>query len=418
MCARNRRYQTTQPRSVLASALTAGRAAPKAPGLVSWNIWSPLTVRSIRSTIRSTQYTIRSIQYSTLALAAILSLSACSSISYYSQALRGHLDLTFRKQNIEQLLADPSTSESLRSRLTTVRSIRQFAINELALPNSGSYTSYADLEREAAVWLLSAAPELSLEPRQWCYLLVGCLTYRGYFQRESAEKLANKLQQQGYDTSISPGVAYSTLGLMNDPVLNTMLAYEDAELAGILFHEMAHELIYLKGDSLFSESFASTVERIGRQRWLAARGLVSDDDRQALKRQRAKQFNQLLLDTRNQLEQLFNKAATEADKRSGKQRIYQQLDEDYQQLKALWNGYAGYDHWMQRDPNNADLALIATYESAVPAFLALLAQQQGDLPSFYAAVETLSRLDPEQRESALKELSNAADSDLSKPGSG
>ena len=385
---------------------------------MSWNIWSPLTVRSIRSTIRSTQYTIRSIQYSTLALAAILSLSACSSISYYSQALRGHLDLTFRKQNIEQLLADPSTSESLRSRLTTVRSIRQFAINELALPNSGSYTSYADLEREAAVWLLSAAPELSLEPRQWCYLLVGCLTYRGYFQRESAEKLANKLQQQGYDTSISPGVAYSTLGLMNDPVLNTMLAYEDAELAGILFHEMAHELIYLKGDSLFSESFASTVERIGRQRWLAARGLVSDDDRQALKRQRAKQFNQLLLDTRNQLEQLFNKAATEADKRSGKQRIYQQLDEDYQQLKALWNGYAGYDHWMQRDPNNADLALIATYESAVPAFLALLAQQQGDLPSFYAAVETLSRLDPEQRESALKELSNAADSDLSKPGSG
>jgi predicted aminopeptidase len=347
-----------------------------------------------------------------LALAAILSLSACSSISYYSQAARGHLDLTRRKQDIEQLLADPATPEALRGRLVTVRSIREFAIDELALPDSGSYTSYADLERDVTVWLLSAAPELSLEPRHWCYLFVGCLSYRGYFRREAAEKLAGKLRDQGYDTSISPSLAYSTLGLMNDPVLNTMLAHGDVELAGILFHEMAHELNYVKGDSLFSESFASTVERVGRERWLAARGVTSDRDQQRLERERAQQFNRLLLDTRVQLEQLFSSDESERDKRSGKRQIYQGLNQGYRQLKERWHGYAAYDAWMQRDPNNADLALIATYELAVPAFLALLAQNEGDLPRFYKAVETLSRLDPQQRESRLSELAQLAESDL------
>ena len=342
----------------------------------------------------------------------MLSLSACSSISYYSQAVQGHLDLTRRKQDIERLIADPATPETLRSRLMTIRSIRQFAIDQLALPDSGSYTSYADLERDVTVWLLSAAPELSLEPRRWCYLFVGCLSYRGYFQRGRAEKLAEKLQKKGYDTSISPSPAYSTLGLMKDPVLNTMLAYDDTELAGILFHEMAHELTYVKGDSLFSESFASTVERVGQERWLAAHGPTPDRDRQRLKRERAEQFNQLLLDTRNQLERLFSSDENDRQKGSGKQQIYRQLDQRYQQLKEQWQGYAGYDHWMQRDPNNADLALIATYELAVPAFLALLAQNEGNLPAFYQAVQKLSGLDPEHRKSRLAELAQMAESDL------
>jgi predicted aminopeptidase len=336
----------------------------------------------------------------------MLSLGACSSISYYSQAVQGHLDLTRRKQDIEELIADPATQPELRARLETVQSIRQFAINELALPDNGSYTSYADLERDVTVWLLNAAPELSLQPRQWCYLFVGCLSYRGYFKRESAEKLASSLQHQGYDTSISPSPAYSTLGLMKDPVLNTMLAWDDSELAAILFHEMAHELIYLKGDSLFSESFASAVERIGRKRWLAARGLSSDQEQQDLERERARQFKQLLLTARDQLAQLFRSEENTAGKRAGKQTIYQRLDQDYQQLKQTWDGYSGYDQWMQRGPNNADLALIATYELAVPAFLALLAQNEGHLPSFYQAVEQLSRLDPEQRESRLLELAH------------
>jgi predicted aminopeptidase len=334
----------------------------------------------------------------------MLSLGACSSISYYSQAVQGHLDLTRRKQSIEELIADPATEPELRARLETVQSIRRFAIEELALPDSGSYTSYADLERDVTVWLLNAAPELSLEPRHWCYLFVGCLSYRGYFERDGAQKLAENLQSKGFDTSISPSPAYSTLGLMKDPVLNTMLAWDDAELAGILFHEMAHELIYLKGDSLFSESFASAVERIGRERWMAARGLNPDQEQQDLGRERARQFKQLLLAARGQLEQLFQGSQSTTEKRTGKLAIYQGLNQDYQQLKQSWDGYSGYDQWMQRGPNNADLALIATYELAVPAFLALLAQNEGHLPSFYQAVEQLSGLDPEQRESRLAEL--------------
>jgi predicted aminopeptidase len=347
-----------------------------------------------------------------ITVTALLSLCGCSSISYYTQAVRGHLDLSGRKQDIDQLLADPETEEPLRTRLHTVKDIRQFAIEELALPDSGSYTSYADLEREVTVWLLSAAPELSLEPKQWCYLLVGCLSYRGYFHIDKAEKLAARLQKKGFDTSISPSLAYSTLGLMKDPVLNTMLVHEDAELAAILFHEMAHELTYVKGDSMFSESFASAVERVGRERWLAAAGKAPDRERQSLQRERASQFNGLLLETRGRLERLFGSDLDESGKRSGKQQIYADLDQRYANLKADWNGYTGYDHWMAKRPNNADLSLVATYELAVPAFLALLAQHNNDLPAFYAAVETLSSLPPKEREARLAELTQWAESDL------
>lgn len=338
-------------------------------------------------------------------------LTGCATIHYYGQAARGHWQLSRAKQDIDSLVVDPDTPDDLKQRLNRIKDMRAFAIEHLALPDSGSYTHYADLKRDVTLWMLSAAPELSLTPKTWCYPLVGCLSYRGYFHHRAAERAAARLARRGYDVAIHPGLAYSTLGLADDPVLNTMLAYDDVRLAGVLFHELAHELIYLRGDTRFNESFASAVERLGRERWARARGV--DPDSAGLEREDALEqaFNRLLGDARAELEALFASAADVAAKRRGKAEIYARLEQNYREWKER-HGSEDFDHWFAGDgPNNAHLALLATYRSAVPAFLVLFAQSGESFPAFYAVVRELGATPEPERGRRLDALLAAADAD-------
>ena len=328
-----------------------------------------------------------------LLVVLVVGVTGCSSMTYYGQALAGHLDLTMKRKKIDHLLTSEQTPVELRARLERVQDIRHYAVAELGLPDSGSYTDYADLGRDVTVWLLTAVPEFSMKPRQWCYPFVGCLNYRGFFDRADAEAEAVALQAEGYETSVAPGTAYSTLGFMDDPVLNTMLRYDDSRLAGVLFHELAHERVFIKGDGRFNESFASAVEKLGRERYMQARDLPLDLEAEALADTRQKAFTELLLAGRSALDRLYRSGGDRDHLQAEKDRILADLTDRYQAFCDQWDGYRGYDRWFRHGaPNNAQLALLATYESAVPAFEALFAEAGRDFEAFYRMAESMAEL--------------------------
>jgi predicted aminopeptidase len=343
------------------------------------------------------------------ALALLLTATniGCAKLGYYTQAIGGQLEIMSKRQPIETLLEDPKTDAQLRSQLASVLAMRAFASNDLALPDNKSYRTYADLKRQYAVWNVFAAPELSLTPVQWCFLVVGCLNYRGYFSPEGAEKFAAKLRQQSYDVYVGGVTAYSTLGWFHDPVLNTMLGSSDADVAALIFHELAHQRIYIRDDTVFNESFAVTVEREGVKRWLARSGSKEQFQRYLLRKQRHEQFVGLVMRFRQRLIELYATTKADAEKRSIKATLFTELRADYARLKQSWNGYDGYDGWFARDLNNAHLVPLGLYHQYVPAFQALLAQHDGNLQGFYEAVEALGKLPKPERLARLQSLQPA-----------
>jgi predicted aminopeptidase len=216
-------------------------------------------------------------------------------VLYVAQAARGQWQVMHARQPIDKVIASDRTAPQLRDRLTEVRAARDFASRELALPDNGSYRSYADLERPYVVWNVVAAPEFSVNPRRWCFPIAGCVAYRGYFKEEKARQFADSLAKEGFDTYVGGVAAYSTLGKFKDPVLNTMLGYGDDELAAIIFHELSHQLIYVANDSEFNEAFATAVEQAGLERWLKARGRESDLGRFKARRERQAQIIALFI---------------------------------------------------------------------------------------------------------------------------
>lgn len=348
-----------------------------------------------------------------LALAALAAASAgCSTLGYYAQAAHGHLSLLAAARPIDDWLADPAAPAPLKQRLERARAIRAFASSELALPDNRSYTAYADLKRPAVVWNVFAAPELSLRLKTWCYPLFGCAAYRGYFDRDDAQGLGDALRAQGYDVNVAPVPAYSTLGWMDwlggDPLLNTFIGYPDGELARMIFHELAHQVVYVRDDTVFNESFATAVERIGVRRWLAAHG---DDKLRAeyarLDTRRA-DFVSLLLAYRERLDQAYAHG-TDAEKRERKRAIFADLQREYARLKETrWDGWAGYDRFFAQALGNAHLAAVGAYHDLVPAFEALLEQHGGDLRRFYAEVRRLAALAKAERDAELRALAPSA----------
>ncbi|WP_428634852.1 aminopeptidase [Sedimenticola sp.] len=347
-------------------------------------------------------------RYRWLLLTVLALLQGCSSLSYYSQSIGGHLQLMGQRRPINQLLQDPDTPPPIKRKLQRVVAMRTFATEGLGLPDNNSYRSYAALGRKAVVWSVVAAPAFSIQPKQWCYLFIGCASYRGYFSQDDAESYAATLQQQGWDVAVLPVPAYSTLGWFDDPLPSTVIDWPEAQVAGLIFHELAHQQLYVKNDSAFNEAFASLVEQEGVRRWLNGR----DDaalSRWQLSRQREGQFIDLLLAVRDELDQLYRQPLDEHSMGQRKARLFEQLRERYQQLKQQWGGYAGFDGWFSHDLNNAYLASIATYETWVPAFQQLLKQTGGDLVGFYAASRALGELPSPQREQRLQALLQAAD---------
>lgn len=328
----------------------------------------------------------------------------CSTLGYYAQSIGGHLSVLRAARPIPEVVADPATAEPLRQRLVRAERIRAFATTALALPENASYTEYADLRRPYVVWNVFATPELSLQLKEWCYPVVGCAGYRGYFDRADAERTADALRADGLEVSLTGVPAYSTLGWLPDPLLNTFIGGSEAQVASLIFHELTHQVVFVGGDTTFNESFATAVEREGVRRWLAAQ----DDD--ALRRsyaefaQRRQDFVDLLLKYRDRLETLFKSGEPDDVKRASKRRLFAELKDEYGRLKASWGGFAGYDRFFAQHLTNAHLASIGAYNALVPAFDALLAQAGGDLPRFYEEVRRLSRLPKDERDAHLRGL--------------
>jgi len=329
---------------------------------------------------------------------ACLALQGC----YVMQAARGQLQIVNAREPITQVLEDPGEPAELRQRLETVRTAREFASRELGLPNNKSYTSYADLKREYVVWNVVATPEFSVQPREWCFPIVGCVAYRGYFKEASAEKFAAKLRQQGFDAVVEGVPAYSTLGKFNDPIVSTMLSYGDDELAAILFHELSHQVVYVPGDSAFNEAFAVTVEQEGLSRWLTSRGRAADLQRYQQRRARQAESIHVIARHRDELAALYGSGADAASMRKRKADIFAALVGDLGALDARYHVKSRLAAELSAGPpNNARLASLATYYDCVPGFERVLADVQHDLPRFYAAVRELSKLPREERRTRL-----------------
>lgn len=343
------------------------------------------------------------VRYLTAGLMSLL-LTGCSTLGYYGQAVVGHVQLMYRSRPIPEVLADPGTPPGLRAQLERALGVRAFASQELALPDNGSYLSYADVGREAVVWSLVAAPEFSVEPRHWCYPVIGCAAYRGYFAREDAEAEARRLAGEGMEVAVNPVAAYSTLGWWDDPLPSPLLRRPEPQWAGVIFHELAHQRLYLRGDSAFNEAYATAVEQAGVRHWLARAGDPGGLAAWERHLKREREFVGLLLDARARLAGLYARGREPAALRGLKQAEFARLREDYATLKLGWGGYAGFDAWFARPLNNARLAAVATYQLWTPAFLALWEQQGGDFAAFHQAAEQLGALPAAERQRRLEAL--------------
>lgn len=357
-----------------------------------------------------------------LGLVATGVVGACATPAYYAQAVSGQWELWRKARPIAEIRDDAKVAPALKNTLATVERIRAFASSDLALPANGSYTRYADLQRPYVVWNVFAAEALSTQLKEWCYPIAGCVGYRGYFAEEDARSLAAELRRQGYDVYVGGVPAYSTLGWFDDPVLNTFTHYPETEIARLIFHELAHQFTYVEDDTEFNESFASAVETIGVERWLARNG--SPAKQAAFDRtQRYRQdFSRLVLKYRDRLQSLYESNLSGVEKQHSKTHVLSELQDEYQRIKReQWNGYSGYDRWFGQDINNATLASIGLYNRLVPAFVALLAKSGDDLPRFYVAVKQLAALPKDERQirlSGLLDQSAPADHPAHRPASG
>jgi predicted aminopeptidase len=338
----------------------------------------------------------------------LLGLAAgCSTLGYYAQSIGGHVAMMEAARPIPEIIADPQAAAPLKRRLERAQQMRAYAVTELGLPDNGSYRRYADLKRPFVVWNVFAAPELSLELKQWCYPVVGCAGYRGYFDKAAAEAAAADLLAAGYEVNVAGVPAYSTLGWLPDPLLNTFIGGTEGQVAGLIFHELAHQVVFVGGDTTFNESFATAIEREGVRRWLAAHGDEATRTAYAEFAQRRREFLQLLLDTRRRLQEIYASGEPADDKRARKRKVFDELQRDYATLRASWGGYAGYDRYFAQELNNAHLGAIGAYNDLVPAFDALLAQSGGDFPSFYAEVRRVAALPKAERDAELSQLQAA-----------
>lgn len=339
-----------------------------------------------------------------VALGALAFLSSCTSIGYYTQAVSGHIEVMWHAVPIAERLHEADTPAPLKDKLSRVLVIRDFASRELGLPDNDSYRRYADLGRSYVLWNVFAAPEFSVSPIQSCFPFAGCVSYRGFYSEHGANDYADTLAKEGDDVYVGGVTAYSTLGWFSDPVLSTFINYPEPEVARIVFHELAHQVVYIKGDTVFNESFAVAVEEEGLRRWLDREGTPAQRAAYIDSRKRQAEFAALVLKYRARLADFYAKPLPEAEKREGKRRLFEEMRGEYAALKSSWGGFAGFDGLIARGLNNAFLVSIASYTELLPAFRSLLTREKGNLPAFYEAVRELAKLDKPQRDAQLAEL--------------
>jgi predicted aminopeptidase len=349
----------------------------------------------------------------------VLGVSGCHTLGFYSQAAKGQYEIFAHQKSIDKLMVRADTPSKLKQRFELLYDLRAFASNDLKLPADNHYRKYVDVHRPYVVWNVEAAPEFSMEPKTWWYPLLGSLEYRGYFSKSGATNYAAYLRAKGYDVSVGGVGAYSTLGWFKDPVLNTFIFEHDAELAEIIFHELAHQRLFARGDTDFNEAFATTVGQEGTRRWLKARGNTSGLNEYQAHLEHSDQFVHLVMNTRSKLEKLYgdqltedggikarNKTASETSDalRQQKQQVLGEMQAEFRRLKDNWGGDTEYDGWLTHPINNADLNSVAAYYDFVPGFEQLLAANGGDMEKFYKAAQQLSKKSKPDRHEDLKIL--------------
>ncbi len=353
-------------------------------------------------------------------LSMVLVCGACSEFGYYSQSIGGHLAIMSKRERIETVLSDPARPEKLKRELQTVLDVRRFAEEFLHLPAHASFRTYAEIDRPYAVWNVVAAPAYSLAAYEWCFPVTGCLPYRGYFRKAAAERFADSLRARGLDVYVYGVPAYSTLGWFDDPVLSTFVNYPDWALAGLIFHELAHQIVYAENDGDFNEAFASALEQEGVLRWMRARRPAAELEMYLLYQRRDEDFYRLIADTRSQLLACYD-GRTPFDlgrRKQCKDAAFAAMQDSYRTFRQGWGDGVHYDRWFDPGLNNARFISAHTYRFYIPAFAELLRQKEGDLVEFYRAARSLAALSPTERRkemAALLEASNSAISETSRP---
>jgi len=343
------------------------------------------------------------IRISLLVVFAFL-LQACSSLAYYWEKIEGHSEIIDKQRPIQEVIDDPKTTHETKLRLINANEARQFASEVLKLPENDSYKNYADIGRDYVVWTVVATPAYSIKPKEWCFIIIGCLSYRGYFSKQSAEDFAAELRKKNMDVYVAGTKAYSTLGWFDDPLLNTMLYKSEAYRIGIIFHELAHQQMYADSDTAFNEAFATTVELQGIKHWFT---LVDKQQLYAdyvVAKKRDEDFKNVLKQAQVKLKNVYASEQSNSILERNKKMAFKELKNAYQKFKKRWEGYNGYDKWMSQPLNNAHLALVATYNNWVPALTKLFEQSSHDYTLFYKKIEQLRDLGKQQREVKLNQL--------------
>jgi predicted aminopeptidase len=326
-------------------------------------------------------------------------VNSCA-MPFYWQAIGGQIEMLRKRTPIDEVLADPGTSDRVKDALADVESIRGFAVHELGLPDNKSYTTYADLGRSYVVWNVVATQEFSVVPKHWCFPFAGCVSYRGFFEQDRARRYQQSLEKAGFDTYLGGSTAYSTLGYFKDPILNTMIGGSEQSIASVLFHELAHQRLYVKDDSAFSEAFAMAVEEYGTEEWLQSRGDVEGLARYRKRVHRRSQFAQLVAKQQGRLRDVFAQPVSAEEKRKAKAEAYARMRDDYRALKASWGGASDYDDWFAQPLNNAALAAVATYRRWLPTLKARL--ERLGVEDFYAEMERLASMTKADRQLVLQ----------------
>jgi len=336
----------------------------------------------------------------------LLLFAGCGHLGYYSQAARGHFGVISKTRPIDEVLQESGISEELKRKLNLVLEARKFAEEKLHLKGKGHYLRYADLGRDSVVYNVYAAPEFSLESKRWWYPIIGHQSYRGYFSKEAAIACAKELKAEGYDIYVGGVDAYSTLGWFKDPVLNTWINDDDEEVVSLVIHELTHQRLYIDGDTAFNEAFATAVEIVGTRMWLKASGQEDKIAKWEAQQQRRNEFIQLVKRTRTDLKKIYGTEPPD-DVTLVRRRKADSLDDfraELETLRARWKSKTAFSSWLKKSVNNARLNTVSTYYDLVPAFLALLQQQDNDFEAFYAEVKRIGKMPKPERRAYLEGL--------------
>lgn len=338
-----------------------------------------------------------------LVLASIVQLTACSTLGYIAHTSSGHLKLMSERQSISSLIKDEDLDPAQIVKFKNILAIREFASSQLHLPNNKSYTSYVALERDYVTWVVFATPTLSLQPESWCFWVVGCVPYRGYFDDVKAEQFADQLRQLQLDVYVAPVPAYSTLGWFSDPILSSMLDRGERVTAEYIFHELAHQQLYIKNDTSFNEAFASAVGQLGVMAWLEAENNAAELQRYLDSQQQKQQLYKIVDSLRQQLIEIYDSVDSEPEKTKLKQQAFASYEQRVISQLEQWGKLQNYRQWLLEDMNNAKLNAFSTYQALVPEFIALFGSCNKDFSNFYQVVKSTQRLNNQQRVEFLKQ---------------